>query len=181
MRRLYQFFLDAQIPADHVLLPCLNPRPIALMRQHDGCFVAGCGRDEPVAVGFDQLADADLILDRVYRGGVAGNSGDDPLARLLPVGNQGGFRTYGSRAKDEVRLAVLYTSGAEPDWPDQLDVHTGVFTYFGDNRSPGRELHDTPRKGQPAAEPGLRAGSPGRRGPGAGAAVPAVPQGGPGT
>lgn len=103
--------------------------------------------DAPLAVGFDQLADADLVLERVYRGGVAGNAGDDPLARLLPVGNQGGFRTYGSRARDTVRLAVLYTSGGEPDWPDFLDVHTGAFTYFGDNRSPGRELHDTPRKG----------------------------------
>ncbi|MEP7022872.1 MAG: restriction endonuclease, partial [Actinomycetota bacterium] len=103
--------------------------------------------DASAAVGFDQLTSADLVLERVYRGGVAGNTGDDPLARLLPVGNQGGFRTFGSRAKDEVRLAVLYTSGAEPDWPDSLDVYTGAFTYFGDNRSPGRELHDTPRKG----------------------------------
>lgn len=54
----------------------------------------------------------------------------------------------GKIAKDAVRLVVvLYTSGAEPDWPDQLDRYTGAFTYFGDNRSPGRELHDTPRKG----------------------------------
>lgn len=55
--------------------------------------------------------------------GTAGNAGDDPLARLLPVGNQGGFRTHGSPAKDAVRLAVLYTSGAEPDWPDALDPY----------------------------------------------------------
>jgi hypothetical protein len=102
----------------------------------------------PIDIGFDQLTSADLVLERVYHGGVAGNSGDDPLARLLPVGNQGGFRTNRSRAKDEVRLAVLYTSGAKPDWPDSLDVHTGAFTYFGDNRSPGRELHDT-QEGQP--------------------------------
>jgi hypothetical protein len=101
----------------------------------------------PVEVDFDQLTGADLVLERVYRGGIAGNTGDDPLARLLPVGNQGGFRTFGSRAKDEVRMAVLYTSGAEPDWPDSLDVYTGIFTYFGDNRSPGRLLHETRRKG----------------------------------
>lgn len=65
--------------------------------------------------GFDELAHADLVVDRVYRGGSAGNTGDDPLSKLLPVGNQGGFRTYGGIVQDAVKLAVLYTSGAEPD------------------------------------------------------------------
>jgi Restriction endonuclease AspBHI N-terminal len=98
-------------------------------------------------VDFGHLADADLVVDRIYRGGSAGNTGDDPLSKLLPVGNQGGFRTYGRIVRDSVKLVVLYTSGAEPDWPDALDPYTGTFTYFGDNRSPGRELHDTPKKG----------------------------------
>ncbi len=87
------------------------------------------------------------MVDRVYEGGRAGNTGDDPLGKLLPVGNQGGFRTKGSTKNDSVKLAVLYTSGAEPDWPDVLDPHTGTFTYFGDNRSPGRLLEETPRGG----------------------------------
>jgi len=104
--------------------------------------------DASHTVAFDQLSGCDLVLDRVYKGGNAGNAADDPLARLLPgVGNQGGFRAMGKAARDAVRLVVLYTSGAEPDWPDELDPYTGAFTYFGDNRSPGRELHDTPRKG----------------------------------
>jgi hypothetical protein len=99
-------------------------------------------------VAFDQLSDCDLVLDHVYKGGSAGNSADDPLNRLLPgVGNQGGFRTAGRLAQDAVRLVVLYTSGAEPDWPDELDPYTGTFTYFGDNRSPGRELHHTWKRG----------------------------------
>jgi len=33
------------------------------------------------------------------------------------------------------------------DWPDHLDTETGIFTYFGDNKKPGHELHDTPRFG----------------------------------
>src|SRR4029077_12650731 len=98
-------------------------------------------------VGFDQLDGADLVIDRIYQGGRAGNTGDDSLGKLLPVRNQGGFRMSGSPKKDSVKVAVLYTSGAEPDWPDVLDPYTGAFTYFGDNRSPGRELHDTPKRG----------------------------------
>ncbi len=80
------------------------------------------------AVEFNELATADLVVDRVYRGGTAGNASDDPLARLLPgVGNQGGFRAAGSPLKDAVKLVVLYTSGAEPDWPDALGPYTGAF------------------------------------------------------
>lgn len=106
----------------------------------------GVSVDQQV-VGFDRLDGADLVIDRIYQGGRAGNTGDDPLGKLLPVGNQGGFRMSGSPKKDSVKVAVLYTSGAEPDWPDVLDPYTGVFTYFGDNRSPGRLLEDTPRNG----------------------------------
>jgi hypothetical protein len=98
-------------------------------------------------VVFDQLKDADLVIDRVYQGGRAGNTADDPLGKLLPIGNQGGFRMSGSPKRDSVKVAVLYTSGVELDWPDVLDPHTGVFTYFGDNRSPGRLLEETPRSG----------------------------------
>jgi hypothetical protein len=72
-----------------------------------------------------QLSDCDLLLDRVYKTGAAGNIADDPLGKLSPgVGNSGGFRPMGSLAKDAVRLVVLYTSGAEPDWPDELDLYT---------------------------------------------------------
>jgi AspBHI-like restriction endonuclease/restriction endonuclease len=96
---------------------------------------------------FDQLDNADLVLDAEYAGGTAGHSGDDPLQRLLPVGNQGGFRYKGSPTREGVKLVVLYTSGENPDWPDVLDEKTGLFTYYGDNRSPGRLLHETPRSG----------------------------------
>jgi hypothetical protein len=100
------------------------------------------------AVPFEELPTAHLVLDAVYGGGTAGSIADDPLARMLPgVGNQGGFRFIGSPAKRTVRLAVLFTTGAEPDWPDELDVQTGLFTYYGDNRHPGRELHGTSRRG----------------------------------
>ena len=98
-------------------------------------------------ISFVDLPSADLLIDRVYAGGPKGNAGDDPISRLLPVGNMGGFRFSGSVSKGTVRLVVLYTSGVEVDWPDILDPTTGDFTYYGDNRAPGRELHDTPRSG----------------------------------
>ena len=78
---------------------------------------------------FDTLAEADLLIDSVYEGGRRGDISDDPLARLLPVGNQGGFRYAGP--KRAPRLVVLYTTGREAEWPDELDEVSGTFTYYG--------------------------------------------------
>lgn len=99
------------------------------------------------AIDIQWLSGVDLIVEQVFIGGKRGTAADDPLAALLPVGNQGGFRYKGSPTRGNVRLVVLYTSGQNVDWPDELDVSTGTFTYYGDNRDPGRELHDTRRKG----------------------------------
>jgi len=101
---------------------------------------------DPIA--FADLAIADLVVDAVYMGGNAGTVADDPLGKLLPgVGNQGGFRYAGSRLRGTLKTILLYSSGTDPDWPDALDNETGLFTYFGDNRVPGNELHATPRGG----------------------------------
>ena len=60
----------------------------------------------------------------------------------MPVGNQGGIRARKHRS-----LVVLYTQWHDPDWPDRLEVETGTLTYYGDNKRPGYELHDTPKRG----------------------------------
>ena len=121
-----------------------------------------CGRDNAAPpVPFDQLATADLTVERVYQGGSAGNWADDPLAQLLPVWNQGGFRTNGSPAKDEVRLAVLFTSGAEPDWRDVLDIYTERFIYYGTTGRRGGSCM-TRRGGATCCCGRFRAGKPGR-------------------
>jgi hypothetical protein len=44
-------------------------------------------------------------------------------------------------------MLVLTSSFSDPDWPDALDRETSMFTYFGDNKRPGRGLHETPRHG----------------------------------
>lgn len=90
-------------------------------------------------IPFSDLPRSDLVVDAVYAAGPAPNVSADPLAKLLPCGNQGGFR-YNGRT-ERPRLVVLFTTGADPDWPDVLDVARGLFMYYGDNKTPGRELH----------------------------------------
>ena len=90
-------------------------------------------------INFDDLSNADLIVDQVYEGGSAGNAGDDPICKLLKTGNQGGFRYIGSSQNRP--FVVLYTSGEDQDWPDNINHATGSFTYYGDNKTPGKDLH----------------------------------------
>ncbi|WP_426804393.1 restriction endonuclease [Stenotrophomonas sp. SrG] len=93
----------------------------------------------------DRLRSSDLTVDFIYEGGRRGNAGDDPLVPLLGLSNQGGFRILGTRERPN--LIVLTSTMNEHAWPDRLDLETGVLTYYGDNRKPGQELHDTRRWG----------------------------------
>ena len=99
----------------------------------------------PQEFQFGDLSVADLLVDAIYRGRRNGNSGDDPLNALLNVSLMGGFRYRGSL--DQLELVVLTTTLSDPDWPDSIDRETGVLTYYGDNKKPGRGLHDTRRFG----------------------------------
>jgi hypothetical protein len=101
--------------------------------------------DQNWEVPFPELGAAPLRVDAIYRGRRNGNAGDDPLGPLMRVSNSGGFRYRGSI--DSLELVVLTSTLSEPDWPDALDRETGIFTYYGDNRRPGRALHETPRRG----------------------------------
>ena len=97
-------------------------------------------------IPFNELDNADIVIDAVYEGGNSGNVGDDPISKLIPgIGNMGGFR-YSGHGKKKTAI-VLYTSGEEGDWPDLLDMSKGQFVYYGDNRTPGHEIHETKRKG----------------------------------
>ncbi len=95
---------------------------------------------------FEELETADLHVDAHYAGRRGGNAGDDPLPRLLRVDSQGGFRKRG-KVQGRLDMLVLTSSMDDADWPDALDRETGVFTYYGDNKKPGRELHETGRHG----------------------------------
>lgn len=105
-------------------------------------------------VEFEDLQGSDLVVDCVYKGGRAGNVGDDPLSKIFPkLGNQSGFRKV-KRNDNSGKFAyvVLYTSMSELEWPDYLDEETGVFRYYGDNRKPGNPLLKTKQGGNKLLE-----------------------------
>ena len=105
-------------------------------------------------VAFEKLQNADLVVDTVYKGGKVSGKGSEVLSKLMPgCSNSGGFRKV--MRKDGSGLpayVVLYTSMQELAWPDYLDEETGIFRYYGDNRSPGKTILDTPRKGNQLLE-----------------------------
>jgi len=96
----------------------------------------------------ENLSLQDLHVDSIYGGSRKGNHADEPLPKLLGVDNGAGFRCLGSPRTNinSLKLLVLQTSFSDPDWPDNLDIENGLFTYYGDKREPG-ELHDTKREG----------------------------------
>ena len=47
----------------------------------------------------------------------------------------------------KITHCILYSSLSDIDWPDELDLQTGRFTYYGDNKTPGNDLHGTTRSG----------------------------------
>ena len=38
---------------------------------------------------------------------------------------------------------MLFTTWHDVDWPDTVDPRTGCLTYFGDNKTPGKHLHES--------------------------------------
>ncbi len=99
-------------------------------------------------IPFSELRTADLFIDALYqsdRSQPKGALASEPLSKLMGVGNLGGFRPKaGSKG---IMAVVLTSTRSEPEWPDSLDVYTGTYTYFGDNRSPGVEMHQTKQRG----------------------------------
>lgn len=108
-----------------------------------------------VKISFKEVKGADLIVDCIYEGGTEYNDlRDEPLRRLFPsLGTGGGFRKV--KRKDgsgKFAYVVLFTSMEELEWPDYLDVETGIFRYYGDNRKPGQEMYASHKKGNKLLE-----------------------------
>ena len=89
-------------------------------------------------ITFTGLGKADLHVDVICEGGPQKNIGADPISKILPVGNSGGFRPV--RVNLNVKMpnqVVLYSEADHLDWPDHFDNTTGIYRYYGDNRMPG--------------------------------------------
>lgn len=100
-------------------------------------------------IKFEDLDNADLVVDCIYKGGKKPNLSAEPFHKLIPgCENVGGFRKkLREDGSGKYAYIVLYTSMEELEWPDFLEEETGIFRYYGDNREPGRVLTDTKKKG----------------------------------
>ena len=98
-------------------------------------------------VSWEELPYCDLEVGEVYcRGAVGKGVQNEVLHRLLPgVSNSGGIRAVGGWQTSG--LCVLFSTDKEPQWPDRKEVKFGSYLYFGDNKTPGKKILDTPRKG----------------------------------
>ena len=89
-------------------------------------------------INFVDLSISDLSVDVICEGGPQKNIGADPISKILPVGNSGGFRPVKINSNKKLpNQIVLYSEGYHPDWPDYFDNTTGIYRYYGDNRKPG--------------------------------------------
>ncbi len=114
--------------------------------QKNTLSITGLTNNTMHRITVDQLSNSDLFVDAIYEGQRSGKMNADPMPILIEgIGNQGGFRYCGSAGSP--KLIVLTSSFNDPDWPDELNPLTGILTYYGDNKKPGRALHETPRYG----------------------------------
>lgn len=90
-------------------------------------------------IPFEKLASSDLIVDAIHEGEAGSQLSGEALSATIPgIGNLGGFR-FGGRGEDK-RVVILFTTGEDEEWPDEIDTSTGRFIYFGDNKAPGKSL-----------------------------------------
>lgn len=88
------------------------------------------------------VPESDLVIDAIYKSSNPNNAGGDVLSKIFRVGNSGGFRKSGQK-NSRINYMVLYTSSENKNWVDTIDLLNGYVEYFGDNKKPGKELHET--------------------------------------
>lgn len=90
----------------------------------------------------DERFNWQLYIDAIYKSDPSKkNMSAEVLSKLLGVKNQGGFRYLGKT--ETPNLVILFTSGEDIYWRDELDSSVGLLLYYGDNKTPGTDLHKT--------------------------------------
>lgn len=90
----------------------------------------------------DERVNWQLYIDAIYKSDPAKKDmSAEVLSKLLGVKNQGGFRYLGKT--ETPNLVILFTSGGDIYWRDELDSSVGLLLYYGDNKTPGTDLHKT--------------------------------------
>ena len=83
-----------------------------------------------------------LYTDAVYRADPSKKDiSSEVLSKLIGVKNQGGFRYLGKTERP--KLVIIFSTGEDVYWRDELDNSLGLFLYYGDNKTPGTDLHKT--------------------------------------
>lgn len=98
-------------------------------------------------IKFTELYNADLIVGSIYEGGTKGNVSDDVISKLMKCENSGGFRKVGKTNPVDLKYVILFSTLQEERWMDIIDEHKRILIYHGDNRTPGKNIIDTPKKG----------------------------------
>lgn len=75
-----------------------------------------------------------INIDTIYKNG--GFQQPDAMTVLMKVRNGGGFRPCKGK-----KYFVIHSTKSDVNWPDFLDQETGLYTYYGDNKDSGYELH----------------------------------------
>lgn len=96
----------------------------------------------------------ELQIDADYRNTNNWKNPDDVFNRFFRfsdgkgVNNTSGFRPKSKSGKNteitDCGFCILVTNFSESEWPDYIDRENGIFIYYGDNRSAGKQLEDTP-------------------------------------
>jgi hypothetical protein len=105
-----------------------------------------------------EVPGAEIEVGAIYEG--ESTKRNEPINALLGpnITNSGGFRKcYPAdvpkarhRSRSDLRdlaFVAIYSSQKDLDWPDHFDQETGIFTYFGDNKHPGHDLHHNAKGG----------------------------------
>lgn len=96
---------------------------------------------------FSELSEAPLIPNAIYKGGQRKSVADDPISKLLNVGNAGGIRTKKSKNGQIAYIVIISNSSNKDKYPNSFDEDSNLLSYYGDQYKVNIHPLDTKPKG----------------------------------